>query len=154
QSICPSATRRPPRNARIPLDGASDSGGRIGLFRAHGRVASQRKEPPAAATRPRPGGVPSSAGPSRSCDAARSGRRKQTVPDLTRCRMGRRKSARGGARPGSGRPRKPVAERERHSVTAKLTDSELEDLREIAEAEPLGKLLRRLVLRYLVQRRL
>jgi len=38
-------------------------------------------------------------------------------------------------------------------VTAKLTDNELEDLREIAEGEPLGKLLRRLVLRYLVRRR-
>ena len=68
--------------------------------------------------------------------------------------MGRRKSVRGGRRPGSGRPPKPPEERQRNSVTAKLTDSELEDLSELAEGEPLGTLLRRLVLRYLVRRRL
>jgi len=35
----------------------------------------------------------------------------------------------------------------------KLTDDELEDLREIADGEPLGKLLRRLVRAYLIRRR-
>ena len=67
--------------------------------------------------------------------------------------MGRRKRSRGGIRPGSGRPPKPIEARQRNSVTAKLTDHELEALTELAEGEPLGTLLRRLVHRYLVRRR-
>jgi len=54
---------------------------------------------------------------------------------------------------GAGRPPKPEAERQRHSVTAKLTDAELAQLEEAAEGEPLGAFLRRLVLRYLKRRR-
>jgi hypothetical protein len=68
--------------------------------------------------------------------------------------MGTRKRARGGARAGAGRPPKPLSERQRNSVTAKLTDHEFEELAELAEGEPLGTLLRRLVLRHLVRRRL
>jgi hypothetical protein len=59
----------------------------------------------------------------------------------------------GGARPGSGRKPKPARERQRHPVTAKLTDDELRELREAAGDEPLGRILRRIVLRFLARRR-
>lgn len=56
-------------------------------------------------------------------------------------------------RPGAGRPPKPEAERQRNSVTARLTDDEYEALGEAVKGEPLGVFLRRLVLRFLARRR-
>lgn len=60
---------------------------------------------------------------------------------------------RGGARPGAGRPPKPVNERQRHSVTAKLSDEELRELKRAAKDEPLGSYVRSLIVRHLVRRR-
>jgi len=65
----------------------------------------------------------------------------------------KRKIGRGGMRQGAGRPPKPEAERQRRSVTAKLTDAEYEALETAAAGESLGALLRRLVLRFLARRR-
>jgi hypothetical protein len=56
-------------------------------------------------------------------------------------------------RPGAGRKPKPEHERQRRSVTAKLTDAEYEQLADAAEGKPLGLVLRELVLRYLARRR-
>ncbi len=64
-----------------------------------------------------------------------------------------KKNGRGGPRVGSGRPRKPVSEKQRHSVAASLTDAEYRKLREAAGREPLGAYVRRLVLRHLARRR-
>jgi hypothetical protein len=68
--------------------------------------------------------------------------------------MTRRKhKGRGGARPGSGRPPKPAAEKQRNAVMIRLTDAEREALEGAAGGEPLGVFLRRLVNRYLARRR-
>lgn len=54
---------------------------------------------------------------------------------------------------GAGRPPKPASKRQRHSVTAKLTDAEFRALTEAAGGELLGVFLRRLVLRSLARRK-
>ena len=65
----------------------------------------------------------------------------------------KKKNGRGGPRMGSGRPRKPATEKQRHSVAASLTDTEYRELGEAAGQEPLGTYLRRLILRHLARRR-
>jgi hypothetical protein len=64
-----------------------------------------------------------------------------------------KKNGRGGPRMGSGRPRKPVSEKQRHSVAASLTDAEYRELTKAAGREPLGAYVRRLILRHLARRR-
>jgi hypothetical protein len=64
-----------------------------------------------------------------------------------------KKNGRGGPRMGSGRPRKPASEKQRHSVAASLTNAEYRELGEAAGREPLGTYLRRLILRHLARRR-
>ncbi len=52
-----------------------------------------------------------------------------------------------------GRPPKPPSERQTESVTAKLTAGEYRALVKAALDEPLGRLLRRLILRFLARAR-
>ncbi len=56
-------------------------------------------------------------------------------------------------RPGAGRKPKPVAEKQRHGVTATLTDGEYADLVRVAKGQPLGTVARLAVLRFLTSKR-
>jgi hypothetical protein len=67
--------------------------------------------------------------------------------------MSTKKNGRGGPRVGSGRPKKVTGEKQRHAVSAKLTDAEHRKLSEAAGREPLGTYVRRLILRHLARRK-
>ena len=66
---------------------------------------------------------------------------------------GKKKDGRGGPRVGSGRPRKPASEKQRHSVAVSLTNAEYRKLGDASGHEPLGVYVRRLVLRHLARRK-
>lgn len=60
--------------------------------------------------------------------------------------------AHGGRREGAGRKPKLAREKQRHSVTAKLTDAELAALEKAADGAPLGAYVRAILLRALARR--
>lgn len=61
----------------------------------------------------------------------------------------KRKSGRGGARPGAGRKPKALEEKRGRKVTVALTGREYESLRSLSGDEALALYVRRLVLRHL-----
>lgn len=64
-----------------------------------------------------------------------------------------RKGGRGGVRQGSGRPPKPVEEKQARRVMVNLTEAEHAELLDAADGQPVGGFVRRIVLRYLARRR-
>lgn len=67
--------------------------------------------------------------------------------------MAAKKKGVGGMRPGAGRKRKPLEEKQRNRVMLNLTDCEYKQLTNLAGDEPLSAFARRIVVRYLARRR-
>lgn len=65
---------------------------------------------------------------------------------------GTRRRKVGGARPGAGRPPKPIHIKQRHRIAITLTDSEMEELERRAGDEWLGGYCRKVVVRHLMRR--
>jgi len=65
-----------------------------------------------------------------------------------------KRTGRGGPRPGSGRPRRPVAEVRRNRVVVMLTDAELATLHRLADEKglPFGTVAYEIVARALARR--
>ena len=59
----------------------------------------------------------------------------------------------GGPRVGSGRKPKPQGEKQRNRIMASFTDAEYEAILDAAGDEPIGTIIRRIVLRYLARRK-
>ena len=66
---------------------------------------------------------------------------------------GKKRDGRGGPRVGSGRPRKKASTKQRHGIGLTVTGAEFRQLEDLADGEPLGTYVRRLVLRHLARKR-